>query len=640
MDKSNGNEDNAYGYSQNYNQDQNSLQKDTHITNFIDKYCDHPDKLVLIEFEKWFNEMHTTQLETRAKDQAIVHTLDRVSLIERLLIVEEMRIIREQEDIMNKLKNLDTKSLNVDLIKHSYGILDSENFPRDVISKFGQNPAEIDDIMTNQLRILKMLQQNYENLKKSNQDSIDGEELTELDYILLQLPKKLHSKDYMMIDGEDFDPQVDDDFIQICDRETDDTIGMLQEDLRQNDEPEMHLGQGSKNSGSFCNSMMMFNQFSGQNQNELLLKSAAIYPDVFCKQFINMNKILKSEEEKRIRDTKVTQNTSLNIFNEDINNSNKHNKQADSKMTDPLGLFPQNNTKNNIIEKPQNMLQNNIFGNNLNNNGIPNQGQKKILDMTGFINHQISPDVKLNKGQVNPMANFSLNDQQNPTKNFTNIDPNTHNFPIEKSPTKITDNNVNDYENKMNPFNLNISFNNQNQQDTKNNKLSPKISQKLNHDPKIEQNQKLSQEHKNNYDKNSSHHNQKSHYDKPSGRNKDHNYEVVDDHNDSDKRSNKRYDITDSKRNKDDYKYKEKDYDRSKDYDIDNKSNKDFSQRKNSKKKYKDRKRSRSFSKSSSKDHKRNKRHRRYSNSSESNRSNYRSRSRGRYYADKKKKKY
>lgn len=87
-----------------------------------------------------------------------------------------------------------------------------------------------------------MLQQNYENLKKSNQDSIDGEELTELDYILLQLPKKLHSKDYMMIDGEDFDPQVDDDFIQICDRETDDTIGMLQEDLRQNDEPEMHLG--------------------------------------------------------------------------------------------------------------------------------------------------------------------------------------------------------------------------------------------------------------------------------------------------------------------------------------------------------------------------------------------------------------
>jgi len=48
-----------------------------------------------------------------------------------------------------------------------------------------------------------MLQQNYENLKKSNQDSSDGEELTELDYILLQLPKKLHSKDYMRIDGED-----------------------------------------------------------------------------------------------------------------------------------------------------------------------------------------------------------------------------------------------------------------------------------------------------------------------------------------------------------------------------------------------------------------------------------------------------
>lgn len=100
-----------------------------------------------------------------------------------------------------------------------------------------------------------------------------------------------------------------------------------------------------------------------------------------------MNKILKSEEEKRIRDTKVTQNTSLNIFNEDTNDSNKHNKQANSKMTDPLGLFPQNNTKNNIIETPQNMLQNPIFGNNLNNNGIPNQGPKKILDMTGFINH-------------------------------------------------------------------------------------------------------------------------------------------------------------------------------------------------------------------------------------------------------------
>lgn len=87
-----------------------------------------------------------------------------------------------------------------------------------------------------------MLQQNYENLKKSNQDSSDGEELTELDYILLQLPKKLHSKDYMRIDGEDFDPQLDDDFIQICDRETDDTMAMLQEDLQQTDEPEMHLG--------------------------------------------------------------------------------------------------------------------------------------------------------------------------------------------------------------------------------------------------------------------------------------------------------------------------------------------------------------------------------------------------------------
>jgi len=60
------------------------------------------------------------------------------------------------------------------------------------------------------------------------------------------------------------------------------------------------------------------------------------------------------------------------------------------------------------------------------------------------------------------MANFGLNDQQNPTKNFTNIDPNTHNFPTEKSPTKITKNNVNDYENKMNPFNLNIPFNDQN----------------------------------------------------------------------------------------------------------------------------------------------------------------------------------
>lgn len=87
-----------------------------------------------------------------------------------------------------------------------------------------------------------MLQQNYENLKKGDQNNCDGEEPTELDYMLLQLPKKLHSKDYMKIDGEEFDPQVDDDFIRICDRETDDTMGMLQEDLRQNDESEMHFG--------------------------------------------------------------------------------------------------------------------------------------------------------------------------------------------------------------------------------------------------------------------------------------------------------------------------------------------------------------------------------------------------------------
>ena len=87
-----------------------------------------------------------------------------------------------------------------------------------------------------------MLQLNYENLKKSDQNNCDGEELTELDYILLQLPKKLHSKDYMKIDGEEFDPQTDDDFIRICDRETDDTMGMLQEDLRQNEESETHFG--------------------------------------------------------------------------------------------------------------------------------------------------------------------------------------------------------------------------------------------------------------------------------------------------------------------------------------------------------------------------------------------------------------
>ena len=59
----------------------------THITNYVKENSDHPDKMLLIDFENWFNEMRMTEIEDRAREHALNLDLSREELIERLLIV-------------------------------------------------------------------------------------------------------------------------------------------------------------------------------------------------------------------------------------------------------------------------------------------------------------------------------------------------------------------------------------------------------------------------------------------------------------------------------------------------------------------------------------------------------------------------
>jgi hypothetical protein len=238
----------------------------THITNYVQDNCDHPDKILLIDFENWFNEMRLPELEERAKDHALNLDLSREMLIERLLKVEEMRIIREHEDIINKLKNLDIKGLTSEVIGRIYGMLDGENFPGDLIKKFGANQPEIDEIMTNLLRVLKLLQQNSDSLAKKNEKpNLDGEELSDNDYPLFDIPRCLAVDDIDGIDGVEFESGVDADFIDICEKE---------EELLKN-----QYSATENRFSSFHSSQMMLSQFIGGYEYELKLRANAIYPD-------------------------------------------------------------------------------------------------------------------------------------------------------------------------------------------------------------------------------------------------------------------------------------------------------------------------------------------------------------------------
>jgi hypothetical protein len=112
--------------------------------------------------------------------------------------------------------------------------------------------------------------------------------LSENDYPLFEIPRCLALDDIDGIDGVEFESGVDADFIDICEKE---------EEFLKN-----QFSATENRFSSFHRSQMMLSQFIGFYENELKLRSNAIYPDQEILQIIECNGIIGRHEESLGRD--------------------------------------------------------------------------------------------------------------------------------------------------------------------------------------------------------------------------------------------------------------------------------------------------------------------------------------------------